>query len=282
LVVLVAGLGNAAAQTPAATLADALAIYDRTRAVVAARSIPPFIAYTQDAELIRHGKRRVERARIVLRMSDGKANVTPLAAGSDRPTGGPHVEERPLVNPTTTFGLVRRRANEAPSAYEPRSTPMPESSDSPTVIGHVKAANRDYDPRLVGTEILDGSPVYHLALVPRADPEHHPIRDLYVDTQTYQPRRMAIEVYAEAGPIHSRPTATVDFAPVDGTWLIDHASMDFVLRFAFFAYGGSGEFQISDVGFPPSEPDWLFDARGLSEHANASPAPTASSSGAPF
>jgi hypothetical protein len=153
------------------------------------------------------------------------------------------------------------------------------------VIGHVTAASRDYDPRLIGTELLDGAPVYHLALVPRRDPAHYPIRELYVDTLSFQPRRIAIEVYAAIGPVRSRPTVTVDFAPVDGVWLIAHATMDFVLRFAFLSYGGSGDLRTSEIRFPASEPDWLFDARSLAAHANASAAPATPaplSSGAPL
>jgi hypothetical protein len=137
------------------------------------------------------------------------------------------------------------------------------------VIGHVTSTSRDYIPTLVGTENLAGSDVYHLKLVPRFDPQHHPIRDLYVDTTTFDPRRIAIEVWAQAGPVTSRPTVTVDFAPVQGTWMIAHASMEFVLRLAFFNYGGNAEYRTSDISFPASEPDWMFDPKLLAAHRKA-------------
>lgn len=271
---VLAQMAPAAAQ-PTYEPLDALAIYDRAHATVAARSIPAYIAYTQYAVFIRHNKRRAERSRVVLRMTDGKANITRLPdSPGDRVDTRPTVKERPLVYPTTTFGFVKRRSGEAPSAYESPSTPLPAPEPTgPAVIGRVVSVARDYDPTLVGTENLDGAPVYHLKLVPRFDPAHHPIRDLYVDTLTFDPRRIAIEVRAAVGPVRSRPTVNVDFAPVDGNWLISHAAMDFVLRLAFFTYGGSAEFRVSDVSFPAREPDWMFDAALLADHVRTSGVP---------
>jgi hypothetical protein len=253
---------------------EAIAIYDRARATVAARSLPAFIAYTEYAALLRHGKVQAKHTRVMIRTADGKVNATPIPDSPlDRIDTTPKVEARPLVYPTTTFGLVKRRAGEAPSTYESASTPQPSPEPSgPPVIGRVVSTDRDYDPTLVGIEQLDGSRVYHLKLAPRYDPQHHPIRDLWVDTATYDPRRIAVEVWAEAGPVRSRPTVVVDYAPIDGTWLIAHASTDFVLRFGFLSYGGSGEFRITDVTFPDSEPDWMFDAPALKQHL-AQPAP---------
>jgi hypothetical protein len=269
--------GMAAAQPLAL---DAIAIYDRARATVAARTIPPFIAYSQYAAFMRHGRVRAERARVVLRMADGRANITPIPdSPGDRLDTHPTVADRPLVYPTTTFGLVKRRTGEAPSAYESASTPEPAPQPSgPPVIGRVVSTTRDYDPALIGIENLAGASVYHLKLVPRFDPRHHPIRDLYVDTTTFDPRRITIEVWASVGPVSSRPTVTVDFAPVEGTWLIAHAAMDFVLRLAFLSYAGSAEFRTSDISFPAAEPDWMFDAKLLADHARtaeraAKPAP---------
>jgi hypothetical protein len=260
---------------------DATAIYDRARATVAARSTPPFIAYTQYAAFIRHGKVQAEHARIVLRMADGRAYVTPVPdSPSDRIDTRPVVRDRPLVYPTTSFGLVKRRSGEASSLYEASSTPLPSPEVSgPPVIGRVVSTARDYDPTLLGTEDLAGARVYHLKLVPRFDPQHHPIRDLYVDTTSFDPRRIAIEVWAAAGPVRSRPTVSVDFAPIDGTWLISHAAMDFVLRFAFLNYAGSAEFRTSDISFPAAEPDWMFDPKLLAEHLRRLDHPLGSGTG---
>ncbi len=259
-----------ATSAPAAPALDATAIYDRTRAAIAARAVPPFIAYAQYAAFERRGKVQAERSQIIVRMADGKVNSTRVPASpDDRVDTQPAVKDRPLVYPTTSFGLVKRRGGESASAYESASSPAPEPAGGPAVIGRVAAMSRDYDPTLVGTERLDGAAVYHLKLVPRFDPAHHPIRDVWIDTGSFNPRRIAIEVWAAAGPVRSRPTVTVDFAPVDGTWLIAHAGMDFALRFGFLSYSGSAELQISDVRFPAAEPDWMFDPQLLAAHLRA-------------
>jgi hypothetical protein len=270
---LTAGAGRACAQTPAPAL-DARTIYDRTRATVAARTLPPFIAYTEYAAFERRGKIKVQRAHVVVRLADGRANITAIPnSPGDRVDTRPVVKDRPLVYPTTTFGLVKRRAGEQPSTYESAAaTPAREPHGLP-VIGRVAAPARDYEPALVGIETLAGARVYHLKLVPRFDPRHHPIRELYVDATTYDPRRIAIEVWAAAGPVHSRPTVSVDFAPVAGVWMIAHATMDFVLRFGFLAYAGSAEYRVSDVSFPAAEPAWMFDQHALAQHVSSAPGP---------
>ncbi len=266
----VCGVQLPGAASPAVASADE--IYDRARQTVAARSVPPFIAYTESTTFVSHGKARAQHERIILRTADGKVNVTRLPdSPADRVDTTPAIKDRPLVYPTTTFGLVRRRTGEVSSAYEP---PTPESSPAvagPAIIGHVRSTTRDYDPTFVGTESLNGASVYHLRLVPRGDPVHRPIRDLYVDTTTFDPRRISIAIAAHAGPISSRPTVNVDFAPVEGIWLIAHATMDFVLRLAFFQYAGSADYRTSDISFPAGEPTWMFDATLLAEHLKSMP-----------
>jgi hypothetical protein len=254
------GTATAGAQSPAPL--SAVAIYDRACSAVAARGTRPFIEYIQSAAFVRHGHRREQRDRIILRMSDGKTNVTSLAG----PQTDARVEDRPLVFPTSTFGLVPRTAAEKPSAFEDDA---PATGSEPPVIGRVRALARDYDPTLTGTETIAGASVYHLVLVPRFDPRRNRIRALFVDTVTFEPRRIVIEYFAERGPLRSRPTVTFDYTLTDGTWTIARGSLDFTVRFGPFAYGGSGELRIDDVSFPRSEPDWMFDRTLLADHRRA-------------
>jgi hypothetical protein len=158
---------------------------------------------------------------------------------------------------------------------EPAATPAPAASE-PAVIGHVETVARDYDATLAGVESLDGVPVYHLHMTPRFDPEHHPIRELYVDETTYQPRRIVINFEAAIGPARTRPTVVVDYAETGDVWLVSHATVEAVLRFLFLAYGGSGDYRLSDASFPASEPDWMFDKKlyeNHMKHPEASPTP---------
>jgi hypothetical protein len=233
-------------------------IYDRAREIVAARALPTFVAFTQSVAFVRHGRRREQIDQVVVRLADSKTNITPLGA----PPTAARVEDRPLLSPLSVFGLARPRAGEQPSTFEVE----PPQEPSTAVIGRVSATSRAYDARLDGVETIDGAPVYHLVMVPRFDPQRNRIRALFVDTQTFEPRRIAIEYFAARGPLRSRPTVTFDYAPVGGIWVITHAAMNFVVRFGPFAYGGSGEFRATDVSFPTAEPAWMFDRKALAKH----------------
>ncbi len=84
----------------------------------------------------------------------------------------------------------------------------------------------NYQFRLLGTEVLDGSPCYVLALEPRRDEKDLIRGQVWVDTQTYKIRR------AEGRPMKSPSWWIHDvyilmtFAEVDGMWLrtFTHAS----------------------------------------------------------
>lgn len=246
-------------------------IYDRARAAVAARTLPRYLAYTATAAFARKGKTQVEHLRVVLRTADGRAYVTPLRdSARDRIDVTPYAAPKPpYFWPATTFGFGGPRAVEAPSIYEAPSTPDAASSAGPRVIGSVHAAAREYDVTLVDTTTLDGANMYHLHLVPRADPVHRRLREMFVDAMTFEPRRIVMQAYFARGPIATRPLVTVDYSSFEGTWLIAHARLDAVVRIAFFAYGGAGEFHLDDVSAPPTAPDWEFDPALLAQHEGA-------------
>jgi hypothetical protein len=257
---------------------SATEIYDRARATVEARTTPPFISLREDESFTRHGRLNAYHDLLIVRTKDGKANLTMLPdSPRDRVDSKPQATD--ALFPMTVFGLVKRKPGEKPSMFESASTPEPTAAPdaAPKVIGGVKVVARDYDATLVGTETLDGASVYHLAMHPRFDPEHHPIRELYVDTTTFDPRRIAIQVYASAGPIKAKPTLYVDYKPVDGNWVISKLSGYIALRFGLLPYGGDIMYHASNQAFPASEPDYLFDAKLLSAHLKsvsvASPAP---------
>jgi hypothetical protein len=260
-----------AVPSPDAPPLSATDIYDRTRAVVNARTTPAFVVCHEDESFARKGRVQTTHDDFIFRTADGQANLTPIP---DSPRD--KIDVTPQVTtglyPLTVFGLVKRKPGEKPSVYEVASTPQPDASPEGDmkVIGSVKSVARDYDATLIGIETLDGASVYHLGMRPRFDPAHHPIRALYVDTATFDPRRIAIEVYASAGPISSRPTVVFDYKPIDGNWVITHAFGEFVLRMGPFAYGGSVDYQASAYRFPAGEPDYLFDKKELAAHMKES------------
>lgn len=106
------------------------------------------------------------------------------------------------------------------SSVYPRSTqPDPFRPSSIPVIAHVRAIH--YTVSLVGEEPLDNARVYHLALVPLADPDRYPLRALWVDEATFQVRKLT---YAE------RP----------GGW-------DALIDYAFKPYGPQSVWWISEI-----------------------------------
>jgi hypothetical protein len=133
----------------------------------------------------------------------------------------------------------------------------------------VTVTARAYDVTLLGTETLAGHEVYHLALHPVRDPEHRRLRELFIATDSYRLERSVIQAYGAAGPLHTHPLVTIDYAPAGGAQAVVRISVDVTLRALFFAYGGHGEYRAEHVETPATEPDWMFDAHLLADHERA-------------
>jgi len=250
---------------------DADAIFARARSVAEARTLPPYLEYTTYAAFVRKGHVDAEHYHVIVRTADGTSYVTPVPdSPADRIDTTPYVQKAPpYFWPATTFGLARAQKNDSETVGTASGTvsAQPQTSPSPlAVIGGVRAISREYTVTLAGTEMLEGVSVYHLLLAPRYDPSKHQLREAFIDTQTYQTRRLIVAVSANAGPIHSQPRAVIDYAPVGDAWLVAHGSIDFTLRFGFLAFSGSGEFRLSDMRAVTDEPDWMFDRTKLLAH----------------
>jgi hypothetical protein len=97
---------------------------------------------------------------------------------------GPHILGFPELAVSYDFGL------------KPRTTlePAPETTGTGLrTIGTVRAESRTYDVRLVGEESVDGNPCWHLALRPLGNPGTYRVRDLWVDEQSYQTRKLVTD-----------------------------------------------------------------------------------------
>ncbi|MGB8267979.1 MAG: hypothetical protein WCE44_16780 [Candidatus Velthaea sp.] len=255
-----------AAQQPAL---DAQEIFARARSTAEARKLPPFLEYTTYAAFIRKGHVVAEHLHVVVRTADGVTFVTPVPdSPSDRISTAPYVQKAPpYFWPATTFGLARAQTHDSQAIGNAEGVTEPSPEPSPlAVIGAVKVVSYEYDATLAGTETLEGASVYHLLLVPRFDPQKHRLREVFVDTATFQTRRIVAVIVAHAGPIHSQPSATLDYSPVGDGWIVSHGTIDFVLRFGPFAYAGAGEFRLTGMSAPPDEPAWMFDAAKLAAH----------------
>jgi hypothetical protein len=266
--------GLASAQTsPSATPNDALSaddIYDRAKAAVAALPQPAFLAYTADFTFDRKGHSETAHERILLRTSDGHAFVRRLPGSpGDRIDAKPHVvtqgakDDPATALPLTTFGLRPRKSGG--EFLETPATPEPDPSGM-KVVAAVRVYDRVYDVSLAGEADAGGRVCYHLMLIPRTDPEHHRIRELYVDATTFVPQRYVIQVYAVAGPVKKSIFVTCDAAVIGGYTLLTKAETSFTLRALFVTYGGAGRYAVRDVSFPAQLPDWLFDPDAYPQH----------------
>jgi hypothetical protein len=104
------------------------------------------------------------------------------------PVGHPEPDQdligQPLIAPTYMFGLRYRRI---PYNIKPVGT----ESVLP-VIATVSTKDRDYEVSLLGDEALEGVDTYHLELLPLRKPRDNRLRELWVGTNDYLPRRAVL------------------------------------------------------------------------------------------
>lgn len=132
-------------------------------------------------------------------------------AGIKIPAGHPAPYEdligEPLIAPTYMFGL---RYRSVPQNVKPvgSETALP-------VIATVSTTNRDYDVTLVGEETVDDVQTYRLRLKPLRAPKDNRLRELWVGTGDYLPRKAVV-----AGNFTIAPLVdvgwTIDFTVIDG------------------------------------------------------------------
>lgn len=147
-----------------------------------------------------------------------------LGAPELSPNYGFGIGTTPLtpVPPALTPAEIVRQVREQFNDPDPRATatPSPEPTAGLHEIATVYARDRAYDMSLVGTDDIDGSPAYHLSLHPLRDPHRYRLRDLWVDTATFAPRKLVEAINFASGPGTNVPWS-VTFANHDGALYID-------------------------------------------------------------
>jgi hypothetical protein len=119
----------------------------------------------------------------------------------------------------------------------------------------------------VPIENVGGHPSYHLELRPRNDPQLHNLRDLWIDTTTYDLwKAHFVGRYAPTPDARSSPTdVTVYFRNVVHCWVVTRAIWtwdDPPVEFTF-------DVQNDEIGLPETLPDWLFNAAEYQKHQDA-------------
>lgn len=135
-----------------------------------------------------------------------------LCTGFSVPMGHPAPYQdligEPHIAPIYMFGLRYSHVsyNVGPVGSE---TALP-------VIATVSTRERNYDVSLIGVETIDGIETYHLRLEPLRKPKDNRLRELWVATTDYLPRKAVISGNFTVAPLVDVPW-TIKFSVVDGT-----------------------------------------------------------------
>lgn len=144
------------------------------------------------------------------------------------------------------LGFFRR----IPAAPEASALPPPNLAADPLrTIASVTATDYAYDIRLIGEERVREIETFHLALLPRREPDLYPLRDLWVAVDSHEIVRLVYERPFEQSVAH----ITYDFMPV-GTppiWAIVHITASTPHETVSEA--------LNDIAFPRNEPESFFE-----------------------
>jgi hypothetical protein len=159
----------------------------------------------------------------------------------------------PELSPNYSFGIGRTPLTPVPQSPTPAelvrqirdelndpdphatATPSPEPTPSIHEIATVYAKNRAYDVSLIGIDDLDDGPAYHLALHPLREPHRFRLRELWVDTTTYAPRKLIEALNFVNGPGTTVPWS-VTFAQRDGAVYVERETALEPIRYKSLVY----------------------------------------------
>lgn len=217
-------------------------IFTRAQAVWNARALPPYEAFTLpcSATFLANLCSGDTRVQFIVRLADGRSFAQTIDANGK--PGSVLLRDGYIFGPAgAPFGFFRR-------APEPGATAPPAPPNlAPDPIGTIATAtavDRAYAIDLAGTETLGAYTCWHLRLRPLRDPQHYPLRELWIDQASYEVVRL---VYA--WPFNATTaTITYDFAPAGAQriWSIVHIA----------AQSGSQHVSedLEDITFPQEAP----------------------------
>jgi hypothetical protein len=218
-------------------------IIDRAIVRWQARPRPTALSYTVDFTGSHNDKSYRRLFRVEYEVATHATRVTELRAEGPAPAFIQPEKQRFV--PTETFGFVSR--DEAPAAVPP----APNVTSLP-VIAAVRAVRRyPYDVSLLGVEQTGEQHAYHLGLKPRQKPDAYPLRELWIDTTTYDVVRAVALQFEQLGPIRVPYRVNVQYAQEGPYWLIRSAQASATIRAGIFSYGSRGEAIFEDFQAVP-------------------------------
>ncbi len=209
----------------------------------------------------------VEVHRYAVRLADGMENISDPSINGKLP---PAIIEPQFLGPFAW--RLRALVHVPPPGSAQAPSMQPDVEGLKTIATVVAVATPSYvvdngAPGVPPVELVDGREAYHLILRPRDDPQKHNLRDLWVDTQTYDlVKAHFIGTYRPVPDAPLSPTdATVSFREVVGCWVVTHAIWtydDAPMAFTF-------DLTYNEIGLPTFLPDWLFDDAAYKRHEAA-------------
>lgn len=183
------------------------------------------------------------RFRVDNSVADHATHVTMLASEGAAP---PFVEpEKQRLLATETFGFVPVEAVMAAPAPAPAATNLP-------VIAAVHATMRyPYDVSFVGIESIADRTAYHLQLDPRQERDAYPLREIWIDTSTYDVLQVVAQQFEHIGPIAIPYRVSARYAQQGPYWLIAHAEAGATIHAGLFTYGSSADADFEDFRYAP-------------------------------
>lgn len=181
---------------------------------------------------------------------------------------GPLRFERPVFNQATDPGPPTADVFEPAPLHTPAATfvPTPEASLPPTLATvHVRG---EFDYRVTSVE-REGDEL-HLKLQPRRQPDRNRLRELWVDANTLELRKLVAtdKLFIQGGPVYP-VLFTVNFKMFEGIPVI--TTIHGVVYGGYDGDGQTVDYAFTNLGFPRDLPTWYFDARDYAQHQNDAP-----------
>lgn len=256
MIASLAAVAALASPAPSATLSP-YDIVTRAQGAWEARVVPAYVSFEipcADTFLDAQCEKGAT-VNFVVRMDDGRTYAQTVEPPKQSLLCGGFIYG-PAATP---FGFFRRiDANNVPSSLATPPPPENFAADpfGPKSIASVTVTDRAYTVTRAGIENLDGAPAYHMHLVPNYLPDDHPLRDLWIDTSTFEVRQLTYARKAQSGA----PSGTVQyrFAQVgpERIWAIVY--IDATLPVKGSAKAANPHSDLANITFPKDEPAWRF------------------------
>ena len=238
----------------AANAPDPSAIFTRAQAVWNARAVPAYESFTLpcDETFLANSCTAGTVLQFIVRLRDGRTFAQTLTA--DGRPGTVLLRGGYAFGPAgAPFGFYRRTPV---AGATPPPSPPNLAADPMQTITTVRAVDRAYDISYLETTTIEARTVYHLRFRPLHDPQHYPLRELWVDTATYDVVRLTY-----AWPYNTiTASITYDFAPVGPArvWSIVHIDAQATSHGLFAAHTEHVGEDLHDIAFPVNVPDEDF------------------------